>query len=433
MNHATSTNCIFPVTNFTQVKDKVLNWANLFSTFCFLDNHQYRFEPHSAECILAAGVADFLEAKPGNALCQLQKFVEADKRWLFGHFGYDLKNEIEDVRSSHPDHIQFPDLFFFQPEIIIRFDKKEMIIESETENEEKIFHEIMGAKKPVSNKPAQINIQNGIDKDEYISIIQKLLEHILRGDCYEINFCQEFFAENAVIDPLQLYKKLSIISPNPFSAFYKLRDKYLLCASPERFLKKQKNKILSQPIKGTSKRMADPHKDNESKMELFGSSKDRSENVMIVDLVRNDLSKICLEGTVKADELYKIYSFPQVHQMISTVSGELKGGICVAEIIRSTFPMGSMTGAPKKKVLELIEKYERTKRGIFSGALGYIDPEGDFDFNVVIRSIMYNSANEYLSFQAGSGITFYSDPQKEWEECLLKAEAIRRVLECNGV
>ena len=162
-----------------------------------------------------------------------------------------------------------------------------------------------------------------------------------------------------------------------------------------------------------------------SKEELFHSDKDRSENVMVVDLVRNDLSKVCEEGTVKVDELYGIYSFPQVHQMISTVSGELKKNISFTEIIKATFPMGSMTGAPKKRVMELIEQYEKTKRGIFSGCLGYISPNGDFDFNVVIRSIMYNASSNYLSFQAGSAITFYSDPEKEWEECLLKAEAIK--------
>ena len=149
---------------------------------------------------------------------------------------------------------------------------------------------------------------------------------------------------------------------------------------------------------------------------------------MIVDLVRNDLSKICREGTVRVEELYGVYSFPQVHQMISTISGEIRANISFSETIRSTFPMGSMTGAPKKRVLELIEQYEKTKRGIFSGALGYIDPGGDFDFNVVIRSILYNASNRYLSFQAGSGITFYSDADQEWEECLLKAKAIMQVL-----
>ena len=268
-----------------------------------------------------------------------------------------------------------------------------------------------------------------ISKEEYIKTIEQLRQHILRGDCYEINFCQEFFAEHAHIDPIAVYQKLSAASPNPFSALYKLDDKYLICASPERFLKKQGNHILSQPIKGTSKRIAgDAKQEAINKNSLYESQKDRSENVMVVDLVRNDLSMICSEGSVVVDELYGVYTFPQVYQMISTVSGELKKDISFTEIIKATFPMGSMTGAPKRSVLQLIEQYEKTKRGIFSGALGYITPSGDFDFNVVIRSIMYNQSSEYLSFQAGSGITFYSNPENEWEECLLKAEAIKRVL-----
>jgi para-aminobenzoate synthetase component I len=309
-----------------------------------------------------------------------------------------------------------------------------MIIEAS--NPKKIFAEINAVASPVSRVIKRVSIENRVSKIEYIQIIERLKEHILRGDCYEINFCQEFYAENALIDPVAVYKKLSAVSPNPFSALYKMpadtdgNDRWLICASPERFLKKRGNKILSQPIKGTSKRITgNDEKDKLSKDELSNSAKDRSENVMVVDLVRNDLAKVCKEGTVKADELYGIYSFPQVHQMISTVSGELKDDVSFQEIIKATFPMGSMTGAPKKRVMELIEQYEKTKRGIFSGAVGYISPDGDFDFNVVIRSIMYNAATNYLSFLAGSGITFYSDPEKEWDECLMKAEAIKKVLE----
>ena len=301
----------------------------------------------------------------------------------------------------------------------------------EAHEPEKIFNEINNVSlKPLAEegKSNEVIIKNRIEQEEYISIIRQLQQHILRGDCYEINFCQEFFAEQIEVDPAIIYKKLSDISPNPFSAFYRLNDKWLLCASPERFLKKEGKKIVTQPIKGTSKRIqGDESKDEQNRSWLFHSDKDRSENVMVVDLMRNDLSKICEEGTVKVDELFGIYSFPQVHQMISTISGTLKNNISFLDIIRATFPMGSMTGAPKKRVMELVEQYEKTKRGIFSGAVGYISPTGDFDFNVVIRSIMYNKSSQYLSFQTGSAITFYSDPEKEWGECLLKAEAMKKV------
>ena len=469
----TQTNCTYPVNDFRAIKNKVLNWAQRFDTFCFLDNHQYQIPPHSMECLLAAGIKRFISCSASegrNALEQLQSFIASRQAWFFGHLGYDLKNEIEKLNSLHRDDIQFPELFFFEPEVLIRLSEKEMIIEAD--KPEKIFSDVSDTLQISDTFASPISIQNRISKQEYISIIKKLKEHILRGDCYEINFCQEFFAEKIKIDPVSIYKKLSAISPNPFSALYRVNDKWLICASPERFLKKQGNKILSQPIKGTSKRIPGNEKeDGLSKNELYQSSKDRSENVMVVDLVRNDLAKVCKEGTVKVDELYGIYSFPQVHQMISTVVGELTEDISFTEIIRATFPMGSMTGAPKKRVMELIEQYEKTKRGIFSGAVGYISPtsppyqntgyrsaqhpplhpstssgqaergdeespnneiakggEVDFDFNVVIRSILYNSSTKYLSFPAGSGITFYSVPEKEWEECLLKAEAMKRVL-----
>ncbi len=430
------------------MKQKVLSWVKQFDTFCFLDNHQYQIEPHTEECLLAAGIKRQVKADAGNAIKKLQKFIEEtnyrgdqdkvsfrskahNEPWLFGHLCYDLKNETEGFTTSKKSGIQFPDLFFFEPEIVIRLARKEMVIEADDPH--KIFQDIQHITAIESSMNAAAlppKIQNRISKEEYINTIKKLQEHILRGDCYEINYSQEFFAENTSIDPITIYKRLSTVSPNPFSALYKMNNQWLICASPERFLKKQGNKILSQPIKGTAKRIInDKEKDELSRHELLNSAKDRSENVMVVDLVRNDLSKVCKEGTVRVDELYGIYSFPQVHQMISTVSGELKEEACFTDILKATFPMGSMTGAPKNKVMQLIEKYEQTKRGIFSGAVGYFSPDGDFDFNVVIRSIMYNADTSYLSFQTGSAITFYSDPEKEWEECLLKAEAIKAVLE----
>lgn len=430
MNNETSTNCVFPVSDIEQVKEKVLNWLRRFGTFCFLDNHQYQLEPHSIECIAAAGVRRRLQCSAGNALAELQQFINegAGRRpWLFGHLGYDLKNEIEQLSSGHPDKVGFADLFFFEPETVIRFSETEMVIEAEDPSA--VYQEIQAATAAPAVTHPPIKIHHRISREEYIRTIRELKQHILRGDCYEVNFCQEFFAHTA-ISPLNVYRKLSRVSPNPFSALYRVNDHWLLCASPERFLQKSGNRIMSQPIKGTSGRdLQNPVADDRSREELFHSAKDRSENVMVVDLVRNDLARICGEGSVQVDELYGIYSFPQVHQMISTISGQLRDDICFADIIRATFPMGSMTGAPKKRVMELIEQYEQTRRGIFSGALGYISPSGDFDFNVVIRSIMYNARTEYLSYQAGSGITFYSDPEKEWEECLLKAAAIRNVLE----
>jgi para-aminobenzoate synthetase component 1 len=426
LNTATITNCIFPVADFSAIKLKVLNWINRFSTFCFLDNHQYDTHPHSEECIAAAGCRSSVNVTMGNALEQLQQFIDENNGWLFGHLSYDLENKKDEFTSYNK--IGFPSLFFFEPAVLVRLDKNKMTIDAPGQDPLAIYKEIENSTVSVDQSPAVV-IQQRVKKQEYLAIIEKLRRHILRGDCYEINFCQEFFAEHADIDPLTVYKKLSRLSPNPFSAFYRVNDSYLICASPERFLKKKGSDILSQPVKGTSKRFPGSKEDEQSKKKLSESAKDRSENVMIVDLVRNDLSKICIDGTVKVDELYGIYAFPQVYQMISTISGQLKENISFTEIVDATFPMGSMTGAPKKRVMELIRQHEKTGRGIFSGAVGYIDPQKDFDLNVVIRSIMYNSTSNYLSFQAGSGITFYSDAEQEWEECLVKAEAMKKALE----
>lgn len=411
----------------------MLGWCNRFSICCFLDNHHYNPARRTVECLAAVGAVEVFTAGE-NILQQLDHFIQRHhKDWLFAHFGYDLKNEIESLASSHPDHIGFPDACFFVPEIVLQLTETELVVSSATLSPAAIFQAIRRFV-PIPEKQATpVYTQPRIQKADYLATIQQLRQHIHRGDCYEINFCQEFFAGRVSIDPLQLYNRLTILSPNPFACFYRLNDKYLLCASPERFLQKKGNRLCSQPIKGTIKRdLADKAADAALMKHLRESEKDKSENVMVVDLVRNDLSRVCKEGSVAVDELFGIYSFPQVHQMISTISGELREGISFTDILKACFPMGSMTGAPKKRVMELIEQYEQTRRGLYSGAVGYINPEGDFDFNVVIRSILYNATAQYLGYQVGGGITFYSDPEKEYAECLLKAEAIRKVLEITG-
>lgn len=407
----------------------MLNWASRFNICCFLDNHDYPSGYQKIECIAAAGTVKTFSAQ-NNILDQLNAFCKNNHDWLFGHLSYDLKNEIAPLHSAHPDRIGFPDVLFFQPEIVVQLKNDQCIISSLTKDPETVFNEIISTSVIIEEGAYTVPIQPRITKQEYIQTIERLLKHILRGDCYEINLCQEFYAVDTLINPVNVYTGLTAISPNPFATFYKLDDKYLLCASPERYIQRKGNQLISQPIKGTCKRdVSDPEADALLKAQLQQSEKDRSENVMIVDLVRNDLSRVCKEGTVKVDELCGIYSFPQVHQLISTISGELNEGTGFADIIKATFPMGSMTGAPKQKVMQLIEQYEKTKRGIYSGAVGYINPDNDFDFNVVIRSILYNAADRYLSYLVGGGITFQSDPEKEYAECLLKAEAIQAVLQ----
>jgi para-aminobenzoate synthetase component 1 len=408
----------------------MLNWANQFNIFCLLDNNQYNFSTPQFECLLAAGSIKTLQPMPGNAFNELQDFVQEENDWIFGHLAYDLKNEVENLSSQNFDGIQFPDLFFFIPKIILNLKKDSLDIGIVEGDPDIIYQNILSA---TENKKIQKSIpviKNRFSKEEYIETVKKIQERILRGDCYEINFCQEFYAENCEIDPLEIYLKLSQLSPNPFAGFYKLHDKFLLCSSPERYLKKIGDKIFSQPIKGTSKRnLENATEDERNKKDLSINKKEISENVMVVDLVRNDLSKVCAEGSVKVDELFGLYTFPQVHQMISTIAGILDEKATLADILRATFPMGSMTGVPKKNVMRLIEEHEKTKRGLFSGAVGYLTSNGDFDFNVVIRSLLYNSTNKYVSMQAGSAITFYSEAEMEYEECLVKIKAMKKVLE----
>ncbi|WP_162915836.1 anthranilate synthase component I family protein [Paraflavitalea soli] len=409
----------------------MLNWCNQFNICCFLDSQQYPSSLQRFECLLAAGSIHSLQLQAGaDVFPQLRTFYEKHGDWLFGHLGYDLKNGLEPLVSEHSDGIGFPDLFFYVPEVIIQLSGDTISIGSLGADHDKVYQEIMATAVPVvKTRQEGLVIHPRLERDEYLQVIRDLQQHILRGDCYEINYCQEFYATDAVIDPLSVCLSLGKASPNPFAAYYKMNNRYLVCASPERYLKKEGDRLFSQPIKGTWQRdTANQEADVRNREQLYHSAKDRSENVMVVDLVRNDLSKVCTEGSVQVDELFGIYSFPQVHQMISTVSGQLREDVHFMDALRHTFPMGSMTGAPKRRVMELIEKYEKTRRGIFSGSVGYITPEEDFDFNVVIRSILYNGDTGYLSFQAGSGITFYSDPEGEYEECLLKAAAIKKVL-----
>jgi para-aminobenzoate synthetase component 1 len=276
-----------------------------------------------------------------------------------------------------------------------------------------------------------VKIHKRISKKQYLQQLDVILKHIHRGDIYEVNFCQELYAEGAKINPMEVYNHLNKISKPPFAGFLKIGDKYLLSASPERFVKKEGNKIISQPIKGTAKRLANKKADKQLAMALSLDEKERSENIMIVDLVRNDLSKTAIKGSVKVEELCKVYSFAQVHQLISTVTSQIHKNLDSVDVIKSLFPMGSMTGAPKLSAMKIIEATETTKRGLYSGAVGYFTPEDDFDFNVIIRSILYNESQQYLSYSVGGAITSKSNPEKEYQECLLKAIAMKRALKIN--
>lgn len=398
----------------------MLNWANRFNIFAFLDHNQYDHQSSSFLCRLAAGVKRDCSISGVDPFDTLQRFHQENPSWLFGHFNYP---------AVHADTTGFPTAYFFEPLHLIDLQADVMIIETE-DDPSVLFQEIV-ATSDIFNKAIQapVAVKARISKEAYISAIQQIQHHIQRGDCYELNFCQEFYAEDVAVDPLALFNKLNAISPNPFAVCYRWNDSYCLCASPERFIQKTANTIYSQPIKGTAKRdRQNEQNDRLIRSALLQSAKDKSENVMIVDLVRNDLSRIAQRGTVKVDELFGVYTFPQLHHMISTISAEVSDSTHWTSIIQACFPMGSMTGAPKKKVMELIDGYEISPRGLFSGTIGYVTPESDFDFNVVIRSIFINLSSRQLSFKAGGGITINSNPELEYAESLAKAEAIKKVL-----
>ena len=409
-------------------KRGLLNFGEKFSNFCFLENNNYDFEK-SVDCIAGIGSLQAIRSDENSGLEALVSFQKNHPDWIFGHAGYDLKNKIENLSSANFDGIGMPDYFFFVPDIVVIIAGDNISIGTNgTENPEEIFSRI-NASSCGDNTHQKPSLKSRISRQEYLDIVAGLQQHIARGDCYEVCFCQEFYAQPAQIDPVKAFLALNRLSPNPFAAFYKWEDRYLLCASPERFLKKTGTEVISQPIKGTLRRSAGGTESDAREAEkLFADAKERAENIMIVDLVRNDLSKVCQPGTVTVRDFLKIHSFPGVHQMISTIRGEVPKDITFGELLAATFPMGSMTGAPKIKAMELIEKYEKTRRGLFSGTLGYIDPEGNFDFNVVIRSLLYNRKTHYLSAQVGSAITINSVAEKEYEECKSKIAAIIKLL-----
>ncbi len=429
---------LYTISNPNLFKTQALTWARQFETCCLLDSNAYtQYGYQSSDFLLAVGLeAELLHyckkrgAEGLDGFERLRSFYDEHNGWLFGFLGYDLKNELEELQSNNFDGLGMPDLHFFRPSLVLELRKGKLTIHGDEKAASAAYKAICTSSiAALNDQPTYFDkIRSRIGRNDYLDTVQAIRQHIQKGDIYEMNFCQEFYAENCQIAPYQVFKQLNELSKAPFAAFYRIGDRYLSCASPERFLKKTGSKLISQPIKGTIKRGQTAMEDLKMEMQLQLSSKDRSENVMIVDLVRNDLSRSCRAGSVKVEELFRIYPFEQVFQMISTISGELKEGLHPIEAIRRAFPMGSMTGAPKVSSMQLIEHYEQSRRGLYSGAVGYIRPNGDFDFNVVIRSILYNAANRYLSFQAGGAIVFDSVPEQEYEESLLKAKALRSVL-----
>ena len=413
--------------NIRRFKEALTDYARKFDMAIILNSNSEHFSDRNFLYRKYDLIAGFIKnPKPEQLITrydELYKINKSLKNWYLGYLTYDLKNSIEALHSGNPDYQKWPPVLFFRPSILILV--RNQTIEIHSENQEppprNILNDLLSAENQYK-ETFDIKLKPRISKTEYLRHTGKILEHIKRGDIYELNYCQEFY-DITKIDPYNVYTTINSNSPAPFSVFLKIHPHYLISASPERFLKKENSDIISQPMKGTSPRSTDTVQDQKLKIALQTDPKERAENIMITDLVRNDLSKVASKNSVVVNELCGVYPFPQVYQMISTISAQLKP-INFAEIIKATFPMGSMTGAPKIKAMELIEKYETFKRGIYSGTVGYLAPGMDFDFNVVIRSLQYNTQTSYLSYIAGSALTALSDTEKEYAECLLKSYAI---------
>jgi para-aminobenzoate synthetase component I len=425
--------------NFTKFKKAALLYLKNQSPLAALDsNEDEQYKESSFEWALAAGataqicVQNAENQQDSDIFNQWERWTNAQKSWQFGFLSYELKNRLEKLTSANIDLVKMPLLYFFKPKILIFLYKNgEIEIESEQEEPKRIFENIQNfiwQNDIFNQQKLDFILKSRFSKPEYLQTVQKIREHIIEGDVYELNFCQEFYVENVNLEPLELFLRLNETAKTPFAAYFETKNHAICCASPERYLRKQSDFLYSQPIKGTRKRSQIAENDQIIKNELLNSEKDRAENVMIVDLVRNDLSRVSEIGSVEVQELCALYGFSSVWQLISTIKSRLLPNKIWLDAIKNSFPMGSMTGAPKIAAMELAELYEKSQRGLYSGAIGYVSPTQNFDFNVVIRSFLYQKNTRYLSWQVGGAIVFDSQPEEEFEECLVKMRPLLRVL-----
>lgn len=406
--------------SLSETKSRLLAWASTFPYCAFLENCDQTVDQYGQfELILGVGKKD---AQTFTTWDQLQLQTDC---WLMGIFPYELKHKFEARASSHlAPLVDFPEVALFVPQVVIlirRGGKSAYIVGEEEWGIEGITHPIATA--PASNESPEFRALT--DRPTYISTVNRIKEQIKDGDFYEMNLAQAYVADHHLPDPAWIYQQLTEISPVPFASFIRYDHQYLICASPERFLKHYNRQLVSQPIKGTAPRGDDQESDEKYKQELRNSIKEQAENVMIVDLTRNDLYRSSIPHTVEVPSLFEIQSFPQVHQMVSTITGMKLPDLSWQQVIEQTFPPGSMTGAPKVKVMEAIDQYEPCARGIYAGSVGYISPKGDFDLNVIIRSLVYDDMAKQLCYHVGGAITYDSDPIREYEETLVKAKAIQ--------
>ena len=402
---------------------RALRWAAGFPHCAYFESNDLPYPQGPFERLLAVAPA----ADGPHSLTDLQEWLGRHESAAprCGFVTYEVKNEIEALTSQNFYGFAWPRLHFFTPQTWLCWRQDAVEIHGQTVG---VLADILAQPVPAVAPPQVPAFRPRLGRTAYLQAVDAIREDILNGEVYELNLCQEFYAEGVELDPVDVFLRLMAASPAPFAGFVRWHEHFLLCASPERFVARRDELVWSQPIKGTIRRGATPAEDEQQRQALLNDEKERAENLMIVDLVRNDLARVAQTGTVRVPELFGLYPFRHLWQMISTVTARLLPGADVVDVLRATFPMGSMTGAPKIRAMQLIEHYENTRRGLYSGSIGCVWPGGNFDFNVVIRSLQYRRDTGYLSFQVGSAITYDSDPEREYDECVLKAKALLEVL-----
>jgi len=409
----------------TDFRARAVQWAANFVHCAYYEHNDLQVQAAGTFSRLLA-VAPAAPASPG-AVADLPAYLCQPPATAprCGFITYETKNELEALSSHNFSGFAWPALHFFIPETWLCWQADEVQIHGATAG---VLAAILRTEVAASSLPAVPPLRARLPRPAYLQAVEQVREDILNGEVYELNLCQEFYAEQVALDPVAVFWRLNEVSPAPFAGFLRYHDHYLLCASPERFLASQQGVITSQPIKGTRRRGATPPEDEQQRLALLHDEKERAENLMIVDLVRNDLARVAQTGTVRVPELFGTYGFRHVWQLISTITADLRPGVNLADVLRATFPMGSMTGAPKIRAMQLIEGYEASRRDLYSGSFGYAWPSGDFELNVVIRSLQYRADTGYLSLQVGSAITYDSVPEQEYAECLLKAQGVLEAL-----
>lgn len=376
------------------------------------------YRPNSSQAIIGLGAKEVVQLRGKNYKSQFEALENSGKLWM-GFLSYELKNEFEHLSSQRPHPMDFPDACFFVPNVILqRTGEQWSVVEDHTDFD---WH---SASKNTVEQPISFDWKSQITKTQYLKDVEKLLGHIRRGDIYEINYCQSFISPLTNIPGWHTFQRLNKKTDAPYAAYLSLNGYRFLCASPELFLRKEGTKLYSSPIKGTKRRGNSIEEDNLLKSALKNDVKERGENVMIVDLVRNDLSRIAEKNSVEVEELFEVYSFQTVHHMISTISCTKRQDATLYDVLKATFPMGSMTGAPKISAMKLADELEFTGRGAYSGSIGCIFPNGDYEFNVIIRTIMVDVNKKLAVYHVGGAITALCDPEQEFEETMLKGKAL---------